>query len=459
MTDEDNSTVDALGHNAMASDDGNMDADFGALEMFDSNAAAADDAPPPSSSVADGAEGGRKHRKKKDKKKKAKDVPYEEGEHRRAKRRHAPEADAAVAHEDDEPAEEEQEETAETNGGEKRKRRSSDGGAAAEEGKRRKKKRKAVAAAEEEEPVHEGDEFLHKDHPPHAAVAEEDSGDDEFASAQGSPSAAHARRLSQVHDEQEREKALSNMDVENLAREAFNEHMNGSNNNNGAPDVEMQDAAGAAEQEEAEAESRPKRSTRKKAKPSFFEQPQDEEEYPEEGLEGDLPSPSALTPKPRKRTKAATKKTARRRNGDDDDEAEAKGPFDINDIDQPSGRRNRMEGFTKGRFTDEELAAITKQVQAFAQEHELSQHEVNEVGTHPLGHVDTNHEANSPPDDPGPRRHERGRGARAALEPAVCRVPEAAPAKGHQHYAQKVPQLCGPRHMDHRAGPRAAGHD
>ncbi|KAF4126107.1 Myb-like DNA-binding domain [Geosmithia morbida] len=325
-----------------------IDADFGALEMFDSNAA---DAPFSSSAVDEPNEKNKKTKKKKkkkdgDRKKKAGiKEPYEEGEHKRAKRRGAD-------LEDDQPegqAETEAEGTDdEGEGAAKRKRRASDGGA------RRNKKRKGRD---------DQDGFLHKDGT--EAAVEEDEDD---SGPQGSPSVAHAH-----------------VDMQDAATAVEQQ-------------LAQEESAGAGADADAEATTmasgRPKRSTRKKAaKPSFFEQPQPE--YPDEGLEGDLPSPSAISPKPRKRTKAATKKTtkARRRtvhdrDGDDDRDLKPEGDEtydDINDADAPKGRRNRMDGYIKGRFTEEELFGISKQVEAFAEENELSQHDVNEMIQAPGG--------------------------------------------------------------------------
>jgi hypothetical protein len=49
------------------------------------------------------------------------------------------------------------------------------------------------------------------------------------------------------------------------------------------------------------------------------------------------------------------------------------------DAPQPKGRKNRLEGYTTGPFTAEELARIDRQVKAFAEDNDLKIHEVNEV--------------------------------------------------------------------------------
>ncbi|KAH7237546.1 uncharacterized protein BKA55DRAFT_577751 [Fusarium redolens] len=110
----------------------------------------------------------------------------------------------------------------------------------------------------------------------------------------------------------------------------------------------------------------------KKAKPTFFEK-SPSPEVPE----GDLPSPSAVTPVPRKRTKKASNRRKSEANralssqnmpvGDDDDEYG----------NPASGRRNRMAGFTQGRFSDEELGRIAQAVESYRVERNMVQHELN----------------------------------------------------------------------------------
>ncbi|KAF9777572.1 hypothetical protein IL306_004369 [Fusarium sp. DS 682] len=112
----------------------------------------------------------------------------------------------------------------------------------------------------------------------------------------------------------------------------------------------------------------------KKAKPTFFEK-SPSPELPE----GDLPSPSAMTPMPRKRTKKASNRRKSEANrtllyqnmqeGDEDADAEYGSAA--------GGRRNRMAGFTQGRFSDEELSRIAQAVESYRVERNMAQHELN----------------------------------------------------------------------------------
>ena len=176
-------------------------------------------------------------------------------------------------------------------------------------------------------------------------------------------------------------------DMELLARVAWNEHVNGSGSNPTAeaagsvpraPEAAMDEAEppnGNAAYDipnspEAAAEpdtSTPKRRSAraKKAKPTFYERPPAADPYPAE----ELPSPSAMAPRPRNRTKAASRKSKLSRSmrgGSDDD-------------DTPRARRNKMAGFTQGRFSDDEMKQLRAGVKAFMMENGLEQSEVNDV--------------------------------------------------------------------------------
>ncbi|KAF4341996.1 hypothetical protein FBEOM_4046 [Fusarium beomiforme] len=112
----------------------------------------------------------------------------------------------------------------------------------------------------------------------------------------------------------------------------------------------------------------------KKAKPTFFEKSPSPELH-----EGDLPSPSAMTPMPRKRTKKASNRRKSEANrallsqnmqgGDEDADTEYGSAA--------GGRRNRMAGFTQGRFSDEELGRIAQAVESYRVERNMAQHELN----------------------------------------------------------------------------------
>lgn len=207
---------------------------------------------------------------------------------------------------------------------------------------------------------------------------------------QRSPTVAHLRRRSQSGEARSRENSAppataSRMsidlgddqgaaitdeepmdvdpDVETLAREAWNEHKNVQKALAGAEDA-------SEEQQPVEALStmapRRARSTRKKAKPTFFEQPPTE--IPDDEANrvalGQLPSPTAITVDARNRSKPASKK-------------QSKGSKDGKN--KPRRRRNRLDGFILGRFTDEENMRVGKAVESFRADHGLTQEEVNMV--------------------------------------------------------------------------------
>ena len=418
MTDIDGRPIDGLGgFDGLDGDaqDSHMDTDFGPLEMFDSATIE-----PPSTSQANAEafeENGRapaavmstdepsasqvkKHKRDKNKKKKNKGddaaaEPHEEEHHRREKRNATLDTSDASPSTEDAPGSQDL--------GGKRKRRSSDAN-----GEKRRKKRKSFDNAPEDSVEGATEEkatgFLRKNSnsgmAPVAAMAEGDAAESD---PQRSPSVARLRRRSQSREARSREPstspevaqdevensgvkrdhgALAALDVEGLAREAWYEHINGQtaqaldsaqSENAGGADVEMGDAPqsaenGAVAENQETTTPRPKRtSTRKKSKPTFFDQPQEVQDG------ANLPSPSAMTPKPR-RAKPATKKAPKPK--------APKPPANEDyeeDPDAPKGRRNRMAGFTKGRFTDEELERITRQVKAFAEENQLDQFQVNEV--------------------------------------------------------------------------------
>jgi hypothetical protein len=189
-------------------------------------------------------------------------------------------------------------------------------------------------------------------------------------------------------------------DVHDLAREAWNEHVGSQANvidtgvehngdetgmdlpeqtqypENGLGVYDVPDSPPRAEEPPSTAKRT--RSTRaKKSKPTYF----DESPGVEESVRAlaELPSPTAATPKPRKRKQPATRtakaaapeKLAHSMHGASDEE----------DDDEPRGRRNRMAGYTQGRFSEQELARIRKAVESFRVENDLEQHTVNEVGS------------------------------------------------------------------------------
>ena len=463
MTDMHGQPIDGMGDfDERYGDDApeGMESDFPPLEMFDSNAAEApfssinaasyesnNQAPTASMSVE---EPSATKKSKKDKKKKKKaaegEQPREEGAHKRAKRMSIDHEDAIDTPESARAGSielgEEPNASAQQS---KRKRKSSDG----ESSKRKKRKAQGVPEAVDEA-VEDDDAaaFLHKDLKSGtaqlaAAVEEEAAAESD---PQRSPTVAHLRRRSQSRSREpsaQRDDPTDSQEVENVARQAWEEHVNGNaNGGTDAADVSMndakddaddaaQDGSDSALKEETGAVSR-RKSSRKKAKPTFFDQPPADE---------DLPSPAAMTPKPRKRAKPATKKQKPQSpklsysmDGGDDDGFEE---------DQPK-RKNRMEGFTKGRFTDDEMARIRKQIKEFGEEHDLTPFQVNEVCLE-LG---IRSQLLTCVDDPRTGRHPSWRAAPTALVSPLRRVPRPPPPEGHQHHSQEISQLRRPRYLD-----------
>lgn len=364
---------------------GYMEADSPKLPMFDTETAEApyssmnaasfelnNQAPTASMSIDDAAA---TKKSKKDKKKKKKNVeteqPHEEGAHKRAKRKSSGEEELPVTSEEIPTGSIELGEEAHPSAPpSKRKRKSSDGA----EGKR--KKRKSQAPAEAVDEAVEDDSaaaFLKKDPksgPAQLAVAVEEDATGE-SDPQRSPTVAHLRRRSHSsapHD------PIDSQEVENVARQAWDEHINGNQNNEEPVDMPMPDASAnnaaqndedAAPKNQSSTDGR-RKSTRQKSKPTFFE-PQSPEK--------DLPDPSAMTPKPR-RQKPATKK---KRSQAPRLSQSMQGAGDEGyDADQPK-RKNRMEGYTKGRFTDEEMERLGKQIKEFGSENDMTPYQVNQV--------------------------------------------------------------------------------
>ncbi|KAF4967530.1 hypothetical protein FSARC_4915 [Fusarium sarcochroum] len=195
-------------------------------------------------------------------------------------------------------------------------------------------------------------------------------------------------------------------DVERVAREAWNEHLNGqthpdTQDPSGHPEEmdiptsaqrpqtthDVYDVPGSPVQTPNPPSANTKRTRSakgKKAKPTYFEKsPSPEATEKDDGL-GPLPSPSAMTPMPRKRAKKASSRRkseatrallSQSMQGGDDDEAEA----EAEDDGAPVGRRNRMAGYTQGRFSDEELSRIAQAVESYRVEHNMLQHQLNEM--------------------------------------------------------------------------------
>ncbi|KAJ3474082.1 hypothetical protein NLG97_g10000 [Lecanicillium saksenae] len=190
---------------------------------------------------------------------------------------------------------------------------------------------------------------------------------------QSSPSAGRLRNRTESGDGAELNGADADeieRDVEAVAREAWQEHIN--KQAAAQQDTEMTDAAPAAEEAPAEdVNGTPKRarSTRKKSKPTYFDQP-----VTDASLDafGNLPSPSAMTPKPRRTKKAAPKKGARRQRKADRER----------DL---YGELPPQASYTQGKFSDEELSRIAHAIESFRSENDMEQRDVNEMIQAPGG--------------------------------------------------------------------------
>jgi hypothetical protein len=232
-------------------------------------------------------------------------------------------------------------------------------------------------------------------------------------------------------------------EVERLAREAWNEHRSGQQaleeRQNGGQGSEMTtdlypqeplnaSLEGIAETDPSNAKTKRPRSTRKKAKPTYFEQdPVPDIAGDGEGNRdalGELPSPSAATPK-RRRAKRAAKKESRGRKPKREKLSQSMRGGSVEDDLEHGQSRNRLNGYTQGRFTDAELARIAGAVDSFRNELDLTQHEVNQVSDCScacvligFGLMLTCCSAY-----PRPRRNYSRRNTCAALVSHFCRVP------------------------------------
>ncbi|KAH6605777.1 hypothetical protein Trco_004930 [Trichoderma cornu-damae] len=181
-------------------------------------------------------------------------------------------------------------------------------------------------------------------------------------------------------------------DVENLAREAWREHMNSQNGGGkAANEAELdQNASGVdapsvfnrAEGQSATSPTRRRSARTKKARSILLVQAMETTETPAKKnrrILEELPSPSANTPRPRARAKRATKKppqpTLQPLEGNSEN-AENEGLLE---------RSSHSESYTQGRFTDAEFDGISRAIEAFRNEHGLTQVEVNEMIQAPGG--------------------------------------------------------------------------
>jgi hypothetical protein len=171
-------------------------------------------------------------------------------------------------------------------------------------------------------------------------------------------------------------------DVEDLAREAWREHISSQSGNAVATNeakphhTAFGDSA-QAEEESAITPSRRRSARAKKSKPVLLVQALEATDTPAKKsrrILEELPSPSANTPKPRARAKRATKKRPEptlQPSGDDSENAGAEEPV--------KRSSSNLENYTQGRFTDAEFDGINRAIEAFRNEYGLTQVEVNEV--------------------------------------------------------------------------------
>ncbi|KAG6036730.1 hypothetical protein E4U41_005537 [Claviceps citrina] len=471
--DDDRSVATSDGSGGLNMDeDAGIDVDFGAIEMFDSNAAPTmfssgapeaimteDAALPPSSKKAKRDKKDRNNKKdKKDKKREKSEqglnssssVPEEEEQ--KASRQHKLKGESTrdVEVPDSQPSNEQVETAADIPWGQPQEEEEDDEEEEEEtravafqkakhkhklshsaDGKKRKKHRarSQELGDEAEKGGHRASEeagvtsFLRVNKDGQGATESAIYGDNDSESdTQASPTIAHLRRRSQSREARSRENSVppsvrmkvdvantgavgqiatdaavdSDCEAERIAREAWNEHRNGpqsqDENTHGDDDTEMGGqypqeplSTGAADMTaEAQLTSPQRKKPRKKAKPTFFERPGPEilaDEDNENGL-AELPSPSAMTPNPRNRKKRAAKKESRGRKPKREKSSQSMrgGSVDGEEGERAiAERRNRLTGYTQGRFSDAELARISRAVESFRGDNGLTQAEVNEL--------------------------------------------------------------------------------
>ncbi|KAH7134695.1 hypothetical protein B0J13DRAFT_597584 [Dactylonectria estremocensis] len=255
-------------------------------------------------------------------------------------------------------------------------------------------------------------------HEPEVETASQDvvqgTPDDESPDVQNSPSAAHHQRRSRSRDARSQENAVHNdemdldsqpnaqanqgdssdqdlgtdsnavngpvpaegpvadPDVESLAREAWAEHVNNGQGQNGGDVYDVPGSPIEAPNPPSSNTKRPRQPKPRKAKPTFFENPP----APEDEAFGEMPSPSVTAPKPRRAKSASKKKKVKAERAPPPSSME--GAFE-DGTEGSQGRRNRMSGFTQGRFSDEELNRIAMAVESFRGERNWPQHQVNEM--------------------------------------------------------------------------------
>ncbi|KAK4072671.1 uncharacterized protein Triagg1_5716 [Trichoderma aggressivum f. europaeum] len=178
----------------------------------------------------------------------------------------------------------------------------------------------------------------------------------------------------------------------NIAREVWREHKSSQHEaGNGANEANLdQNASGvngsgdSAQVEEQPTESPARRrSTRTKVKPVLLVQtmetkPETPSKKNRQAL-GELPSPSANTPKPRARAKRATKKQKQQPLQPLEEDAENA------EYEGPPARTGGSGNYTQGRLTEAEFDGISRVIEQFRDEYGMTQAEVNQMIQAPGG--------------------------------------------------------------------------
>ncbi|KAL6803933.1 hypothetical protein J3E68DRAFT_391950 [Trichoderma sp. SZMC 28012] len=176
----------------------------------------------------------------------------------------------------------------------------------------------------------------------------------------------------------------------NIAREVWREHKSSQHEaSNGANEANLdQNATGVngsgdsaqAEEQPSESPAR-RRSTRTKVKPVLLVQETKTETPSKKNRQalGELPSPSANTPKPRARAKRATKKQTQQPLQPLEEDAENA------EYEEPTARTGDSGNYTQGRFTEAEFDGIARVIEQFRDEYGMTQAEVNQMIQAPGG--------------------------------------------------------------------------
>ncbi|UKZ76534.1 hypothetical protein TrVFT333_004241 [Trichoderma virens FT-333] len=176
----------------------------------------------------------------------------------------------------------------------------------------------------------------------------------------------------------------------NIARAVWREHKSSQNEtgkgaNEAALDQNTTGVNGSGDS--AQVEEQPnetparRRSTRTKAKPVLLVQETKAETPAKRNRQalGELPSPSANTPKPKARSKRASKKKTEQPLQPLEEDAENA------EYEEPLARTADPGNYTQGRFTQAEFDGISRVIEQFRDEYGMTQAEVNQIIQAPGG--------------------------------------------------------------------------